>query len=83
LGKVADAFLAYAIGRSTAAGGTRFTNRLGLGFNIIQGSMVRMENRERRRGGEDIGAGDESEEEDSWSRRRRYALEYGNIRLGV
>jgi hypothetical protein len=63
---VADAFPAHAIGCSTAARGTRFINRLG--FNIIQGSTVRMENRERRRGREDVGAGNESKEEDTlWS----------------
>jgi hypothetical protein len=41
LGEVSDAFPARAIGSSTAAGGTRLIK--GLGFNIIQGRVVRVE----------------------------------------
>ena len=58
LGEVSDAFPARAIGSSTAAGRTRLIKRLG--FNTIQGSMVRMENGERSGGGEDVGSGNES-----------------------
>ena len=66
MGKMLGAFPARTIGSNTTARGTRLIRRLG--FNIIQGSMVRIENRERRRSREDVGSGNESSKEDTRSR---------------
>ena len=56
-------FLIRAIGSDTEAKGTRFSIRLG--FSIIQRSIVRVEYKERRRGGEYNGLYNESLKEDS------------------
>lgn len=58
-----DAFPIHVIGSSTAARGTRFINRLG--FNTLQGSIVRVDNRERGRGEGDVSLGNKSKKEDS------------------
>ena len=64
--KVSSAVSTCKISSSVAAGNTRFVTRLG--FNTIQGSMVRVEGRECSKGGEDVGSGDESKKEDPRSR---------------
>lgn len=66
MGEVSDAFPARTIGSSTIARGTRLIERLG--FNTLQGCIVRVENGERGRGREHVDSGNESKEEDSWSR---------------
>jgi hypothetical protein len=58
LGKMLSAFPAHAIGSSTAAGEARFIKRLG--FNTPQGRIVRLENGEKGRGGEDVSLGNKS-----------------------
>jgi len=55
---VSRALPTRAISSNAAAGGIRRIKRLG--FNTIQGSMVRVANGERRRGGEDVNSGNES-----------------------
>ena len=81
LGEVSDAFPTRAIGGSTAARGTRLIKRLG--FNTLQGRMVRLDNRERYGGKEYVGSSNESQKEDSQLRAQWYDEQYGNGRLDL
>jgi hypothetical protein len=65
---VLSAFPTHAISSNATVKGPKFVKKLGL--NNLQGYMVRLENRERRGGREDIGSSNENLGKDPWSRAR-------------